>query len=144
MKIITRLSIFLFLLSFTSIGLSDGYTNTEVYKLTAKNGTAVFTDKKPKKEKYEVQTIESSNPTGSGNYYKYETSPKKESKGKRRTTDKEKKTSLATCKRYKSKWKQYSAKMRVGYDASQYERLEKNRVKYRDLLFNQCNSHELI
>jgi len=54
------------------------------------------------------------------------------------------KTSLKTCRFYKKKFDWFSAKMRRGYTNNERDWLESNRVKYRDLLFWNCDSHKLL
>ncbi len=53
-------------------------------------------------------------------------------------------TSLKTCRFYKRKFQWFSERMRRGYTNSERDWLESNRVKYRDLLFNNCDSHKLL
>jgi len=54
------------------------------------------------------------------------------------------KTSLKTCRFYKNKFDWFSEKMRRGYTNNERDWLESNRVKYRDLLFENCDSHKLL
>ena len=63
---------------------------------------------------------------------------------KEATENKPKKTSLKVCKKYKKKFDKVTDKMRIGYSVNEYRGLEAKRVKYRDLLFNECNSFDLI
>ena len=54
------------------------------------------------------------------------------------------KTSLKTCRFYKNQFDWFSAKMRRGYTNNKRDWLESNRVKYRDLLFWNCDSQKLL
>ena len=51
-----------------------------------------------------------------------------------------KKKSVSKCKTYKRKHSYYSDKLKEGYKNSEYKKLETNRKKYRDLLFNNCET----
>ena len=139
---------------FSSPLFADGFSNTEVYTFTAENGTPVFTDQKAKLKEYETKIIQAVKAEDSGNGY-YPNIPPMQAPVHQVTNvvihnhvsnndSGEKKTSLSTCRSYKRKLDAVSEKMRVGYTASQYRSLEKRRVKYRDLLFNKCDRHELL
>lgn len=144
MKIITLL---IYLFSFNlALASEDSFITTEVYKYPSKNGTPIFTDKKPKNKTHQTQIVEAVKSTGNGDH---ETALMARDhikvSGKSRKKAKKKKTvSIATCKLYKKRLDAVSEKMRVGYKAEKYRKLEKKRVKYRDLLFNKCNRHDLL
>jgi len=136
-----------------AITLGDEQISKKVYQFTSKKGTPVFTDKKPKNKRYNTRIIISDKATGVGSYPKnnqtyqshnypsYSYSSPRNSRGVKSNS---KKRSLNTCKSYKRKWTYFSSKMRNGYQAKEYQYLESNRKKYRDLLFNYCNSLDLI
>ena len=146
MKLITLFFSICFLT--ITFATDEAFITTKVFKYSSKNGTPVFTDKEPKNGSHEIKTIKAAKSTGDGNpitvfkdtaiYY-----PKKRHKSSNRSA-KNKKKQLAKCKKYKERFEAVSEKMRIGYKASQYRALEKKRVKYRDLLFYQCDSHELL
>lgn len=127
---------------------SDGaFITTKVFKYSSKSGVPIFTDKKPKNKPHETKIIEAAKSTGEG--YPVSTFNDQLTKSTRthkssKRSSKKKKRELTKCKKYKRKFEAVSEKMRVGYKASQYRALEKKRVKYRDLLFNECNSHDLL
>jgi len=157
-----------------SSAFADTTINTEVYKFTSKSGTPVFSDKVPPKRKFKKKSITVNQPVtidknnGVNNranngdikklteqdiqrmldkvYSQYAAHDKSFQKytQKEATKNKLKKTSLKTCKRYKKKFDKVTNKMRIGYSANEYRGLEAKRVKYRDLLFNECNSFDLI
>ena len=143
----------------SSSNYADALNKKEVYSFQSKDGTTVFTDKRPAKaSQYKTQTIESITPsTNNTNSHtvthyndstqinhtqtivyenqnsikKKKPSSKKHGKGKH---------SLSRCQRYKEKLDDYSEKMRSGYTNSEYKKLEKNRKKYKNLLFKHCDT----
>jgi len=125
----------------------DAFITTKVFKYSSTSGVPVFTDKEPKNRSHETKIIEAAKSTGKGypitifnDQVTHSTRTHKSSK----RSSKKKRKHLAQCKKYKRKFDAVSEKMRVGYKASQYRALEKKRVKYRDLLFYECNSHDLL
>jgi len=140
---------------------AEGFIKKEVYSFKDKNGNIVFTDKQPAKTKtFKTQTIEAANSTAnnqSNNTADYSNKPidysyKSERKEKvvrvivedGRTYDKKsykKKRTLKSCKSFKKKFDYYSDKMNAGYKSSEYQKLEKNRKKYRNLLFKNCETN---
>ena len=155
-----------------SSAFADTTINTEVYKFTSKNGTPVFSDKVPPKRKFKKKSITVNQPVivnednedfrgFRGNkklteqdiqrmldkvYSQYAARDKSFQRNipKDATENKAKKTSLKDCKKYKKKFDKVTDKMRIGYSANEYRGLEAKRVKYRDLLFNECNSFDLL
>jgi len=125
----------------------DAFITTKVFKYSSTSGVPVFTDKEPKNRSHETKIIEAAKSTGKGypitifnDQVTHSTRTHKSSK----RSSKKKRKHLEQCKKYKRKFDAVSEKMRVGYKASQYRALEKKRVKYRDLLFYECNSHDLL
>ena len=154
----------LLVLLLTSGSYADGFDKKEVFSYQSNTGTPVFTDKRPIKSKqYKTQTIEAATSSDSGknskknnnsntviNYnnstlinhtqmvvYSNKNSSKKKQQSKKQRTGKH---SLKRCQRYKEKFDHYSDKMREGYTNSEYKKLEKNRKKYKNLLFNNCDT----
>ena len=138
----------------SSASLADGSITKEVYSFKSKSGTPVFTDKRPiKQQNYQTQTIEAagstSRETSTNDHYSRtrpieisqtqtvivsnKTSKTKRSKIKQKHNEKH-------CQRYKEKLTYYSDRMRGGYRNSEYKKLEKNRKKYRKLLFSKCET----
>ncbi len=144
----------------STVAFADAFTQTEIFSFKAKNGTPIFTDKKPKNNDYKTKVIQAAKATQNGQYqaqqreflveYKHQnveyqpTSKKKSRSRSKKVKSKVNETSIKTCKKYKRRLEKVSEKMRVGYTAKQYRGLEAKRVKYRDLLFYNCNSHELL
>lgn len=139
---------------YSTSSFADELITKEVYSFKTENGTPVFTDKRPvKREKYQTQTIETagSAPTEiSKNDHYSNTRPieisqtqtvivsNKTSKTKRSKI--KQKHNETRCLHYKEKFTYYSNRMRGGYRSSEYKKLEKNRKKYRKLLFNKCET----
>jgi len=143
----------------TSIN-AEGYIKKEVYSFKDTNGNVVFTDRQPaKKQSFKTQTIEAANSTGNsqdsytfqGSYnqriYSNNTvnSPQTvrvivEDGSVTKKKAYKKKRSLKRCKSYKKKFTYYSDKMKAGYKNSEYKKLEANRKKYKNLLFNNCET----
>jgi len=148
----------------TSGSYADGFDKKEVYSYQSNTGTPVFTDKRPIKSKqYKTQTIEATTSNDNGNnsrknnssntvinynnstlinqtqtiVYANKNSSKKKQHSKKQRTGKH---SLKKCQNYKKKFDHYSEKMSEGYTNSEYKKLEKNRKKYRNLLFNNCDT----
>ncbi|WP_299880421.1 hypothetical protein [uncultured Cocleimonas sp.] len=143
----------------SSSGHADGFNKKEVYSYQSTGGTPVFTDKRPTKSKqYKTQTIEVTEPNSKEsnnshtittyNYstqinntqttiYTTQNSSKKKQHNKKFKTGKH---SIQRCQRYKEKLDHYSDKMRSGYKNSEYKKLEKNRKKYKNLLFKNCDT----
>ena len=136
----------------SGVSYADGFSKKEVYSYQSNTGTPVFTDKRPIQSKqYNTQTIETTNPDNSYTVtnhtkpiiinqtqmviYSNKSSTKKKQGSKRKT-----KGSLKRCLRYKEKVDYYSEKMRGGYHSSEYKKLEKNRKKYKNLLFKRCDT----
>jgi len=118
-------------------------------------GTPVFTDKiPPKKQSYKVQTIEAAPSTARSSQQYINNAPpvpaiKRQTPRTQRVIvehrfsrqkNTRKKPKKKRCKYYKSRFEYFSDRMNAGYKNSQYAYLEKNRVKYRDLLFNRCET----
>ncbi len=134
---------------------ADEVNKKEVYSYQSKNGTPVFTDRHPVKNKqYKTQTIETNAPVPNNHtvtHYTYSTQinniqtivntneyvDKKKQYSKKKTTGKH---SLKRCQRYKEKLDHYSDKMRGGYKNTEYKKLEKSRKKYKNLLFKHCDT----
>ncbi len=140
----------------SGISYADGFSKKEVYSYKSKSGTPVFTDKRPiKSRQFKTQTIEAAIPTtkrqNSNSYAITNNSRpiqinhtqtvvyahKKSKHNKKQTKGKD---GLKHCQRYKEKFDYYSDKMREGYRNSEYKKLEKNRKKYKNLLFNRCDT----
>ena len=137
---------------------AEGFIKKEVYSFKDSNGNIVFTDRKPaEKQAFKTQTIEAANATGNANNSfstqvtnKQNTSSSNHSSQTVRiivdngtTTSKKtykKKANLKRCKSYKKKLAYYSDKMKSGYKNSEYKKLESNRKKYRNLLFDNCET----
>lgn len=133
---------------------AEGFIKKEVYSFKDKNGNTVFTDKQPVKEKsFKTQTIETAKSTSNAQYendqthYSENISNKEQvirvivENGKQSTKKSyKKKGSLKRCSSYKDKFEYYSDKMKSGYKNSEYKKLEKNRKKYRNLLFKNCET----
>ena len=154
-----KLSFSACLLALCANSIADGFITKEVYSFNSKNGSPVFTDKKPvNKQNYKTQTIEAAKSTASysgfaNTHYRNPAPLQRQYTPtlqpqriivEHRVTDQrklqKKKRSIATCKYYKKKLAYYSDKMKQGYKSSQYKRLEENRKKYRKLLFNRCET----
>ena len=139
---------------------AEGFIKKEVYSFKDSSGNVVFTDRQPaKKQAYKTQTIEAANSTGNSqksytshaNYsqsvYSNNTNTTPQTvrvivEDGRVTKKKsyQKKRSLRRCKSYKKKFTYYSDKMKSGYKNSEYKKLESNRKKYKNLLFNNCET----
>lgn len=145
---IKLLSISFLLLTFNpSFADDDNFIISKVYKYSESNGTPVFTDVEPENKKHEIKTIEAVKPTEDIFVTKLIKDRSIREGSRRRSSGRKSKKEgkqLAQCKKYKRQFEAVSEKMRVGYKASEYRKLEKKRVKYRDLLFHNCNSHDLI
>lgn len=152
------------LMSLVSINISanaEGFIKKEVYSFKDKNGNLVFTDRQPvKKSAYKTQTIEAANSTGSSqnnanfnnnNNQDYSRSYSNnsseqtvriivEDRSAVKKKSKKTKKSVNRCKTYKRKHAYYSDKLKAGYKNSEYKKLESNRKKYRNLLFNNCET----
>ena len=130
---------------------SDSTTNKDVYNFTSSNGTPVFTDLKPKSRTYKTQTIKTTkvsvaapekswnqqpstinniqvinNNTVIINQYQSKKTKKNKTKNK--------------CKSYRKHLDRVMKKMNAGYLPSEYKKLEKKRLKYRNLIFKRCDS----
>ena len=131
--------------------ISNKTNSKEVYNFTAENGTPVFTDMRPKNLTYKTQQIKTTDtplspPQNISNQQPSIThntqinnnrtviinqyNSKKTKQGKTRNK----------CKTYQKRLDDVLDKMRSGYTTSEYKRLEKERVKYRKLIFNRCES----
>lgn len=147
-------------LLFTNSSYAEGFIKKEVYSFKDKNGNIVFTDKQPAKEKvYKTQTIEAANSTADSQYtYQPEYSNTQSDITYQRENKEQvvrvivedgsaydkktykRKRSLKRCSSFKKKFDYYSDKMNSGYKSKEYKKLEKNRKKYRDLLFKNCET----
>lgn len=156
------ISLFALLLvsSFSAFVHAEGFIKKEVYSFKDKNGNIVFTDKQPAKEKiFKTQTIEAANSTGNSQYSYQPEYTKTQADDSYLRDNKEqivrvivedssaydkksykKKRSLKRCSSFKKKFDYYSDKMNSGYTSKEYKKLEKNRKKYRDLLFKNCET----
>lgn len=139
---------------------AEGFIKKEVYSFKDVNGNIVFTDRKPAKKKtFKTQTIEAANSTANNqdsytsqasyNQRAYSnntvTSPQTvrvivEDRNVTKKKVYKKKRSLKRCKSYKKRLAYYSDKMKSGYKNSEYKNLESNRKKYKNLLFNNCET----
>ena len=153
----TKISNFLAIFSvlFFASAIADGVISKKVYSFNAENGTPVFTDKQPLKSRtFKTHTIEATESTAKNTTtqsYQVAQPPQNivitqtqkvivahtGKKGKQKTS---KKYSASRCQSYKEKLEFYAAKMRSGYKGSEYKKLEKNRKKYRKLLFSRCET----
>jgi len=159
---LTKISI-LFCFFFTAPIHAEGFIKKEVYSYKDKNGNIVFTDKQPaKKQEFKTQTIEAANSTGNSQErysVKYDNNQTHYSNNDSDNDNKEqvvrviikdgslidkksykKRRTVKRCKSFKKKFDYYSDKMNAGYKNSEYKKLEKNRKKYRDLLFKNCET----
>ena len=147
---------------FSATANAEGYIKKEVYSFKDKSGNIVFTDRQPtKKQTFKTQTIEAANSTGNSNrfnqnhkipepiynqqVYLANNQPQTvrvivEQRGNTKKKSYKKKRSLKRCKAYKKKFTYYSDKMKSGYKNSEYKKLESNRKKYKNLLFNNCET----
>lgn len=153
-KIIPLHLLSIIVIVYSSVSSADGFIKKEVYSFKSKSGTPVFTDKRPTRQQtYQTQTIEAAGSTpreiSKNDHYSStrpieisqtqtvivsnKTSKTKSSKIKQKHNEKR-------CQRYKEKLTYYSDRMRGGYRSSEYTKLEKNRKKYRKLLFNKCET----
>ena len=156
MKIIkcTHLLSIIIIVLFTS-AFADEVITKKVYSFKTEDGTPVFTDKKPHNNKtYETRTIEIANSIPSADNREYGHTPQPtnninithtqkiiiEREVRQRKKSIKKKSSTSRCQSYKEKLEFYAEKMREGYTSSEYKKLEKNRKKYRKLLFNRCET----
>ena len=143
-------------------GSAEGFIKKEVYSYKDKSGNIVFTDRLPTtKQSFKTQTIEAANSTGNTNSYSQnEVIPQHdyshqanvsnnqpqtvriivEEGGFTKKKSYKKKRSLKRCKTYKKKLTYFSDKMKAGYKNSEYKKLEKNRKKYKNLLFSNCET----
>ena len=149
-----------FVITLTTSVNAEGFIKKEVYSFKDKNGNIVFTDKKPALEQtFKTQTIEAANSTKSNqNEFSYQEQnrqivyinqePSQEQLVRvivedGSVSDKksyQKKRRLKRCQSFKKRFDYYSEKMNAGYKNSEYKKLEKNRKKYRDLLFKNCST----
>ena len=163
----SSLIIGLFIALLSTSTLAEGFIKKEVYSFKDKSGNIVFTDRLPaKKQAFKTQTIEAANSTGNSNGHELNFSQNKDSSqanynqqtyvsnnyvqpqkviivnssGFTNKTTHKKKRVLKRCKTYKKKLAYYSDKMKAGYKNSEYKKLETNRRKYKDLLFNNCET----
>ena len=145
-------------LLFNMTASAEGFIKKEVYSFKDSNGNIVFSDKRPaKKQAFKTQTIKAANSTGNieNNYSTRITNNKNTYSSDHstqtvrvivengKTTNKKsykKKANLKRCKSYKKKLAYYSDKMKSGYKNSEYKKLESNRKKYRNLLFDNCET----
>ena len=146
----------IFAIAFLTSASADGVVSKQVYSFKTEDGTTVFTDKQPiKTNTYETHTIEAANSTVSNvstsdryitqaaqninitQTQKVIIAHKNKQSIKRKVS---KKSSTSRCQSYKEKLEYYAAKMRSGYTNSEYKKLEKSRKKYRNLLFNRCET----
>jgi len=147
-------------LFFTASINAEGFIKKEIYSFKGTNGNIVFTDRQPtKKQSFKIQTIEAANSTGnSQNIYISQANYNQRVYSKNVVTSPQtlrvivedgsvtnkksykKKRSLKRCKSYKKKFTYYSDKMKSGYKNSEYKKLESNRKKYKNLLFNNCET----
>ena len=147
-------------LFFTASINAEGFIKKEVYSFKDSSGNIVFTDRQPaKKQAFKTQTIEAANSTGNSqnNYTPQDSynqriysnnsvaSPQTvrvivEEGSITKKKAYKKKRSLKRCKSYKKKFTYYSDKMKSGYKNSEYKKLESNRKKYKNLLFNNCKT----
>lgn len=146
-------------LLFTSTINANGFIKKEVYSYKDASGNLVFTDKQPeKKQSYKTQTIEAASSTGNSqnsgvtrkSYQpKVYSSASYEPQTVRVIIEDgnliekkkyKKRRSLKRCKSFKKRFDYYSDKMNSGYKNSEYKKLEKQRKKYRDLLFKNCDT----
>jgi hypothetical protein len=138
-----------------SAAYADDAISKKVYSFNAEDGTPVFTDKQPLKSKaFKTHTIEVTGSTVQSvatQRYNHAQQPQNiyitqtqkvitEHKGKKGKKIKSKKNSFSRCQSYKEKLEFYTDKMRSGYKGSEYKKLEKNRKKYRKLLFSRCET----
>lgn len=134
---------------------AEGFIKTEVYSYKDKNGNLIFTDKKPSEEKtFKTDIIEAANSSANSQdnalthpdnklkiYLNNTQQTIKIIRQDRQLSNKKlskKETSTKRCKTYKKKFTYYSNKMKAGYKNSEYAKLESNRDKYKNLLFNNC------
>jgi len=132
-------------LAFSTTINAEGFIKKEVYSYKDANGNLVFTDKQPAK------SANSQNTDIAENNYQ----PKRYSNNNNETQTVrviiedgsliekkkyKKKRTLKRCKSFKKKFDYYSDKMNSGYKNSEYKKLEKNRKKYRNLLFKNCDT----
>jgi hypothetical protein len=148
------ISLFIFTLICTTPGFSDGTISKDVYSFKNENGNLVFTDKKPVNNKlFKTRTIETAKSSTSEtshsefnseartiNITQTQTVLAGDQPGKHKRSKNKKRNSTKRCQYYKEKLTYYSDKMREGYRSSEYKKLEKNRKKYRKLLFNRCDT----
>ncbi len=138
-------------------------TNKEVYNFKSQNGTPVFTDMKPKNQLFDTQMIKTTEPSEERLPITNNFAPNPVNSSVSNNTDitqntttiinhynsrsiktskDNRKTSKRRCKYYKRKLEKVMSKMRAGYAPSKYQRLEKERVKYRKLVFDKCATRE--
>ena len=158
-----KLSVCLVFLLFSSTVTADGFIKKEVYSFKDKNGNLVFTDKKPSMNaKYSTKTIEAANSTGStatapqtvyfhdnaNNKSRSQTAPivrvKSKKRSSRKTKSYKKLNNQNRCHYFKRKHVYYSDKLKAGYKNSEYKKLESNRKKFRNLLFNHCETKTFL
>lgn len=156
---ISIISTVLTLLLSTTIN-AEGFIKKEVYSFKDKNGNIVFTDKQPnKKLAFKTRIIKAANSTGNiqNNYIDQDRSAQQDYSNNSNSSVQtvrvivedgsitkknayKKKRTLKRCKSYKKKLAYYSDKLKAGYKNSEYKKLESNRKKYRNLLFNNCET----
>ena len=138
---------------------AEGFIKKEVYSFKDKNGNLVFTDKQPNKNLvYQTQTVEAANSTANNqDTNTYDESHRRndsnninnsvqtvkvivENRSSTKKKSSKKAKSFKHCKTYKRKFAYYSEKLKSGYKNSEYKKLESNRKKYRNLLFNNCET----
>ena len=145
------------LFTINSVVKAEGFIKKEVYSFKDKNGNTVFTDRQPTKSKtFKTKTIEAVNSTANTQYTYI---PQLESNQTNISSQNEqvvrvviedgnvtkkksykKKRSLKRCKSFKRKFDYYSDRLKSGYKNKEYKMLEKNRKKYRNLLFKNCET----
>ena len=150
------ISICLLFISFNTSFGGEITTEKEVFNFKDNNGTPVFTDMKPKSVAYKTQTIRTTKVSGSAqqnaipiSHYSTQNSHINNTTtiinnnyfgGKRRVAHRKKGKHKTKCELYKARLEKVMDKMRAGYRASEYKKLEKKRLKYRQLLFDKCDT----
>lgn len=150
------ISVYLLLLSFSTSFAGEITQEKEVFNFTDNNGTPVFTDMKPKSAGYNSRIIRTprapkpaqQNVAPTGHYSIQNIRINKTTtiinnnyaSGKRRVAHHKKSKHKTRCESYKARLDKVMGKMRAGYRASEYKKLEKKRVKYRQLLFDKCDT----
>jgi hypothetical protein len=134
--------------------LENNVTSKEVYSFNSKDGTPVFTDMKPKKHQFDTQTIKTAKPNDeeiviidkatpsatNNTEITHNTTTIIHQYGARSNSKTKRKDNKRRCKYFKHKLEYVNRKMKAGYRPSEYKRLEKERMKYRSLVFERCDS----